>query len=178
MNKILILLTIFFISTFSFSCNVNSIDNNNQKENFDLEKNSDSLKNNMTNILSQIDSLTKEHPIGMKVRKHLLPIQWDIKDFHEQIEIAKNKETDRNLNKIKDDYQTYMNHLLKIAKEINMIDDYNKFKSIFDSRLSSTTKNQSEENLLLTKYSNDIYMLNIIVAEQLFNNAMATKDNE
>ncbi len=168
MKKIIYILYLTIITTISCS----QTDKQDIQNKILLQKTNDSLKINLGDILLKIDSFTvKDHVNGMKIRNKILPLQWDIYDFHEKIEKEKLK-TVEGFSDLKIEYQEIMMKLLDITKNESLQKDYEKYKQTLEMRLKENHSAAESKKLYLTKLSNDIYILNLIIARQLISETL------
>ena len=148
--------------------NVASIEN--------LNASNDSLKVVLTTLFSKTDSLTKYDPIGMEIRKVILPLQWDIKEFYEYLENVEEDNID--YDKIQKNYLSIINGLLLISKDIELKDTYQDYHQILGSRMRDFEVYKQNPKQLLELFRNDIYKINIAVLDKLFSDTISKKNNK
>ncbi|MCB9360626.1 MAG: hypothetical protein H6587_03245 [Flavobacteriales bacterium] len=120
--------------------------------------------------------MTKYDPIGMEIRKVILPLQWDIKEFYEYLENVEEDNID--YDKIQNNYLSIINGLLLISKDIELKDIYQDYHKILGSRMRDFEIYKQNPRQLLELFENDIYKINIAVLDKLYSDTISKKNKK
>ena len=163
---IIITLSICFLI---FGCSPKESEESMVKRELELKQSNDSLKIRLSKTLSRVDSLIKFDPIGIELGNSLGRVQYGINDFYKKLDLNEKEEENIDFINVKKEYVSHMNGLLSIAKEEGMTLEFNNYRK-------TITINNKSSSITRHQFLNDVYNLNIIVAEQLFENTLLKKE--